>query len=634
MWFGLLELGFLSCLAVVAALAICLRGKREGRAELAVCTGILAHALICFPVLFLGWTNLLYRSTLALTSLFVSSLGLGLSFLRRPAREHISELRTSAISLLAMPWDGLVLAWRHRSIGFVGLAACAASIGYTMWLSYLAPSSSWDGLWYHESIVGFALQNHGFGMVEVPQNLTYANSFPRVCESMNIWFVAFVDRRLVEIVTSFVSPLLILSFYVLARRYTGKIAAMSWASGFFLMPGILLQLRSTYIDTHIAALLIPAFMFATRPTLRLRDAWLGFLATAMVSGTKGHAVEWVPVLFLVMTSRLFWQHRKGRLGPAILTTVGGICLILLVFSPQYVRNWLVYKNPIYPIAIDIPRFKLHLPGYQRLGDLDHPWSQTFHDNYSAHTPGHDFADTQQHQFGLGFPWVVLPIDLIALPIAIVMAVRAKVFGPKNPKVVNLLILVLPILATLPISPAAWALRYNVHVAAALVLIAVWAGGRPGMRLFDEGASAIMIMTSIMMLYWSDPGWGLNYDQGKELAGMTAKERACYAWAWHTVTGPGAEARERELGPGDVVVFTDNNTFPSILWNERYSNRVVYVPFRDPEDFLRRVAEKNAKWVVSWPGTGEIEALRSRPNDWEEVGVLARTQNWTAYRRRR
>ena len=180
--------------------------------------------------------------------------------------------------------------------------------------------------------------------------------------------------------------------------------------------------------------------------------------------------------------------------------------------------------------------------------------------------------------------MVLPIDVVALPLAIVIAIRSRLSGVKNAQVQNLLLLVLPILATLPFSPAAWALRYNVHVAAALVLLAVWVGGLPRMRLFDEGASATMIMTSIMMIYWADPGWGISYEEGKQLAAMSPADRATFNWKWHTVTTEAAKAREKELGPGDVTVFTEGNTFPSVLWNERYTNRVVYIPFVDPEIF--------------------------------------------------
>ena len=115
--------------------------------------------------------------------------------------------------------------------------------------------------------------------------------------------------------------------------------------------------------------------------------------------------------------------------------------------------------------------------------------------------------------------------------------------------------------------------------------------------------------------------------------MGPTSRAAFGWQWHTVPSETAAARERELGKGDVVIFTDEYTFPSVLWNERYSNRVVYVPFRNENEFFRSASELNAKWITAISGTREYEALHGRPNDWEEVGVMSITRSWMAFRRR-
>ena len=500
MWLGFLELTFLSVLALAAAVALCVRGKWSDRAELAVAVGVVTHALVCFPILLLGWTNLLYRPLLAATSAALSLAILAIACGGKEWRQRTHELGRAVVSLIRLPIDGLVLSFQQRSIAFIGLVACVASIAWTTWLTYLAPSSAWDGIWYHESIVGFALQNHGFRMVDVPASLDYVNSFPRVCEAMNLWFVAFTDRRLVEIVNGVMSPLLILSFYVIARRYTSRLAAMSWSAGFFLIPGIVLQLRSTYIDTHIAAIFLPAILFATRPNLRLRDGWMGALAIALLGGTKGHALAWIPFLSLIVVVRLFLR-RPALPRPALAATiVGGMMLILLVPGPTYLRNWLVYKNPLWPIVIDVPKLHLHFPGHQRLSDSSGRGPRFFRDSYAAHVPGHDFADTLVHSHGLAFPWVVLPIAAIALPIAIYCALRPLLGHRGNPQTNNMLLVALPMLLTLPLSPAAWALRYNVHIAAVLTFIAVWAGGRPRMRLFGEGAAGFTIVAGIMMLW--------------------------------------------------------------------------------------------------------------------------------------
>ena len=102
MWLGLLELVFLSALALAAALAVCIRAEWDGRAELAVGTGILAHALICFPILFLGWTDLLYRPrSPSRRSAYPRSLWRCPAFKRSP-REHFTEVaRQGALAVEA-----------------------------------------------------------------------------------------------------------------------------------------------------------------------------------------------------------------------------------------------------------------------------------------------------------------------------------------------------------------------------------------------------------------------------------------------------------------------------------------------------------------------------------------------------
>src|SRR6185369_2228203 len=165
---------------------------------------------------------------------------------------------------------------------------------------------------------------------------------------------------------------------------------------------------------------------------------------------------------LIVVVRLLARHARRRGWATAGTIAGGTLLILLVVGPTYLRNWIVYRNPLWPIIIDVPRFNLHFPGHQRLSDLERPWSQIFHDAYAAHTPGHDFADTLVHSHGLAIPWVVLPIAAIALPIAVLRALRSLLGAPSDARTNNLLLVAIPMLATLPLSPAPWALRYNVH----------------------------------------------------------------------------------------------------------------------------------------------------------------------------
>src|SRR5437773_419477 len=102
----------------------------------------------------------------------------------------------AAEALLGLPRDAFQLAFRARSFALLGLACATMAILVSAWLTYLAPSESWDGFFYHEPIIGLALQNHGFRMVTLPPSMVVQpiNGYPRLCEAFALWFVVFTDK--------------------------------------------------------------------------------------------------------------------------------------------------------------------------------------------------------------------------------------------------------------------------------------------------------------------------------------------------------------------------------------------------------------------------------------------------------
>jgi hypothetical protein len=163
-------------------------------------------------------------------------------------------------------------------------------------------------------------------------------------------------------------------------------------------------------------------------------------------------------------------------------------------------------------------------------------------------------------------------------------------------------------------------------------VASWTSTRTWVRRASEGLAAVAIGTSLVMLYWADPGWSCDISTALTLAKMTPEERASFEAAGYSYETKAAAAREREIGPGDVVAFTDVYAFPSLLWNEQFSNKVVYLQSGGGDSFLSRCDTINAKWVVATTGTPEFQALRSHPDRWSEVGYMTKNQEWMAFRR--
>src|SRR6478672_1076941 len=106
---GVLEFAFLNVLAVSAALSIVLRGSFNGRAEIAVATGLLWNAIIATPIYVLGLTNHLTATSLAWTSgLFFAAL-LGISSWKHPGG-RLAVVR-AAWAQVRLPFEAIREAW-------------------------------------------------------------------------------------------------------------------------------------------------------------------------------------------------------------------------------------------------------------------------------------------------------------------------------------------------------------------------------------------------------------------------------------------------------------------------------------------------------------------------------------------
>ena len=201
---GFLLLTFLTVYAFVAALLATTRLRYGSRAETLLTACLLWNFIILLPIHALGVAGVLYRSTLGWSSFLISSAVIGASFARVDSWEgFLREGWQTAHDVARLPFEALTISFQRRSLVFVGLVAVLSVLSWTAWMAYLAPSDAWDGIWYHETMIGYAIQNHGYATMHLPMNLTQqANGYPRNCEMTGLWFVIFTDRRLVELPNS------------------------------------------------------------------------------------------------------------------------------------------------------------------------------------------------------------------------------------------------------------------------------------------------------------------------------------------------------------------------------------------------------------------------------------------------
>jgi hypothetical protein len=661
---GLLLSAVLNVLAVGAALAVGLRAKLAGRAELALATIMTWNFLVMCPVYALGFTNRLDARTLALVSApwfaFVFAIARGAT----PLLTFGPELGRAALELVRLPFDAVVVTVRARSVVAIGVVFTLAMLVWTFECAYLTPSwKEWDALWYHEPIIGFAIQNHGFAFVDLPTaHAQKINGYPRLCEMTQLWFAIFTDRRVIDMVGHVAPPALALSVYVLARRYThDAVLAIALGCALILSPACSRLLGSIYVDPHNAAFVLAAAHFATRPGRRLRDAMFATMCLTLAVGSKQMALVPVGILSLVAAARLLRQAPRRPLATAW-TILIGVALIGAMTGAIYVRNWLHFGNPFWPdlrydndkwgihwAGIGIQEFEQHVSGSMRF-DMNLPLSDLLETLYGVPYSRVQSPYNQMFEYGIGVVWLVVPIAVIACA-ALCLALVRDLFGlvlrmPEwraSPETRNIAPLVVTLAAMIHFSPALWGPRYQVAaIGLALVLVA-WAAGRRGFGVFGREFAGALVTMGIVSYFWMTPrSWlwwseAISYAKipfpAREVTPAAEISPTLPIWNGSPVTKAAGLARENELAPGAVFAFPSNyGSYMALFWNNEFSNRVVYVP--EFEDFLGQVTKSKALWTYCAAGDPLCRVLTAPNSGWAPVGVLDVESHGIAFRRTR
>ncbi|GAC1537531.1 MAG: hypothetical protein NVS3B10_01840 [Polyangiales bacterium] len=660
MGFGYLELAALSMLAFVAALAIALRAAPDGRAELALTTMMVTNFLVIVPIYALGLTHHLTARTLGLGALLFFTGALAAASIGRDRRSFFRDIIAATLALSRLPLDGLRLAARQRSVVTLGLALSAIAIAWSAYVSWLAPSwGQWDALWYHEPIIGFTIQNHGFAFVDLPVDAQKINGYPRLCEMTQLWFVVFTDRRLIEVANSLAAPGLVLAVYLLARRFTrDRVVAMGWGACLLLMPASSILLQTIYVDVQNAIFVLAAVYFATKPKLRLRDAAVCIVCLTLAIGSKAMAMVPVGIVAPFAAVHVLQRHGKTRLGASLAVIALGVALIAGMAATTYLRNYFRYHNPLWPdLKYDNAKWNIHWPGSIAWGtgtedvrqrvNMNLPLPVFLEDLYRIPWTVDRSFYGQTYEYGFVVGWLLVPATLVALAVAAVSTLRALVARlaglpppPAHPGASQVLLLAVPMLAMLYMSPALWSARYNIAAVGLAMVLVAWLGARSRSARLAEGTVAAATVGMIVMFFWVQPRWWYWPQEAATLARLPYPEREVTPAAKISPTMYHARgsailrdvglAREREIGAGDVVAFSDNyGGFLALFWNNRFSNRAVWVPH---DDFVAGIERVGAKWVYCNYSDGNLAALRAAGSGWQEIGTL-NDEGWGAMFRR-
>jgi hypothetical protein len=596
-----LLLAALTALHTVAGVAVAAALKSPERVERALLAMVVAVTLVVLPIQVLGWLELLSRTNLALVAA-VLGLAVAVGFGRRV------DLPAALLEFLRLPLDALAYGWRVRSVAGLGVLLTLAVLLYTALAAWLAPSGAWDGLWYHEPMVGYALQNQGFAVVDVPESHAWINGYPRTSEHLMLWMVAFGDRRLIDGVPGLIAPMALLATYLLARRAgASRKDGLSAASVFFLVPGFVLQLRSTYVDVTVTAAYLAAVAFLCRARFDRVAVWGFGLSLAILGGTKMNGVAFVAALGVLGLGRGLWAARKE---PRLLADFAAVLAVVLVLvAPSYLRNWVMHGNPLWPLRYESRLFGT-FDGPHDFQDMQWSLGRNLHEMYGAPEPGQDYHDTKRHAYGYAFTFVGLPLFVLGL---FGLVARLRTATARRT-------LLATVTGALPltVSPAYYWARYQLPGPA--VALAVVAAFTTRLRGFGEGLWGAMIVLGAVTLFWAEPAWDVPVRTALELLRQPPPQRIEAPLSFNFWPPPSVALRHARIGTGDVVAYGRGVVFLGNLWNEAMDNRVEYLPYGPAEEWEARLEALDPEWIVVLRGRPADRALARMEERFREVGV--------------
>lgn len=595
----------------------------ESRSERLLAALVVFVGTVELSLQLLGWTDSLSRGSLLALVVVVSAAMLAGSLFPDP-KAKLSALGTALVETIRLPFAALAVARDAKQpILGVGLVVVYGVVVWTTWLAYLAPSEGWDGVWYHETIAYFPIQTGSFRIPTMPVNLALVEGYPRGTENLMTWIALFDGRRFVDGVGLLTFPMSMLGIFALVREGTrSTVTALGAAVAVVLVPGAVLQLRSTYVDLTVLAAFVASAHFATRRTFGTRELWMAGLAVGVLASTKANQLVFGGLFGLFALARVIALVARERSGKVAAHGALAFAASFAIFAPGYVRNHLRHDNPIWPLRYHSERLGLELEGPLDIANMHVAPEALLGQLFDVPSQGQDYVDTRMHAYGYGMTYLVLPLVVVALGVMASVWARAvaRRDAAERSSVARLFFLFVVAALLFATSPALQWARFTLGGVAIATALVCWLLERRPWGLSPEGPLAAIVFANLLTLAWAEPAWQVPPERVMELAALSPYERPLAEAAGVLFHDDIRRWREERIGRDDVVVFDDDISFVSNCWNEHVSNRAVYVPFDARDSYLAELDRLEAEWVIVWEHRDEFRALHATPEIWTEIGV--------------
>ena len=329
----ILLLLFITAFIFLAYYFLLIKLKLDCPHQKIILAGLLSCNQIILTQLLVGVVGLLYLPVVIFLNIGVSTV------ITIYSRVFQKEIRP----VLQEEYQNIVIGIKNSlSLGSIFLLVL---IGLTLiWISiaiYLLPPRYFDDLTYHLPPIYEYIFNHKISLLSVKFNNRFA--FPENAELLFLWPAIFLHSQQFVSCVQFITALWgVVAVYGLARLQGISSKISCFVSLLFLLtPVVLAQMGICFIDVTISVLtlivLYCVLMFHRNNRL------LYFYFTALALGLLW-GMKYNEFLFLFMVAPFLYVKRKIQ--PR--HWFGFIAVLLIAGGFWYLRNFLIFKTPVYP----------------------------------------------------------------------------------------------------------------------------------------------------------------------------------------------------------------------------------------------------------------------------------------------
>jgi hypothetical protein len=589
--------------------------------------GVIFRKLYAGP---LFWMNVCISSSLL--SLTLSKYYGGLSSLGKVLRELNEKM------------SGFYRIIRSDIILLILLCLLIIKIGWLIFIGYLFPSYTWDSLMYHLPIVGNIMQSGA--IMENPANFeidTFINIFPKNMELFFLWNVIFLKNSSITDLSQL--PFLIvgiLTTYSIASKLDIKVKSALFSSLlFFFTPIVILQINTNYIDIAVSVLLLivinyllyesPSFKNILSHTVEKDDRKVPIILAGVTAGillgSKGSGPLFAIIILSAIIVQEFIKYRQqiyaktpeekfDVIKDSVISYIIYFFLPLIMLgSYWYIKNWMLYGNPVYPMEItvfDITLFKglfkkmrdpvpLLIENSTYLSRLFHVWMEKV-----------EFYLYDSRLSGFGPLWTIL-----LLPSLVFACINAAIN-----KRYNWLFICILLISTYAVHPRNWTTRYTIFM--------ISLGALSYGFVLDYFCKRDRVISILALVLASYSFVTVNSPcvmpfRIREFMNLPASERTL---ARHKPFNIDIHVRQEyscwtwineHVKAGETLAYTFKPLFLTPLWNNGFSNRTKYIRSDNYDDWLQKLKDGNVTYVLLQKHTVEEGWIEANKKDMSVTG---------------